>query len=130
MATFSGKSLAHLRTLDGRLQSILNEVIKYYDFTILCGHRGKQEQDSVYAAGKSKVRWPNSKHNSLPSKAVDIAPYPIDWTDEVRFARLMGHVERVAYEQGIKIRLGLDFSGDGRSNDERFLDFPHVELVE
>lgn len=130
MAKFGGQSLAHLRTLDGRLQSILNEVIKHYDFSILCGHRGQKEQDKAYATGHSKVRWPNSKHNTLPSKAVDIAPYPIDWSDEVRFARLMGHVERVAYEQGYKVRLGLDFSGDGRSVDERFLDFPHVELVD
>lgn len=130
MATFSGKSLAHLRTLDPRLQSILNEVIKYYDFTILCGHRGQQEQDAAFAAGNSKVRWPNSKHNSLPSKAVDIAPWPIDWKDTTRFARLMGHVERAAYEQGIRVRFGLDFSGDGFSADERFLDFPHVELVD
>lgn len=130
MAQFGSRSLAHLRTLDPRLQSILNEVIKYYDFSILCGHRGQKEQDKAFAEGKSKVRWPNSKHNSLPSKAVDIAPYPIDWNDEVRFARLMGHVERVAYEQGYRVRFGLDFDGDGWSTDERFLDFPHVELVD
>lgn len=130
MPSFSGKSLAHLRTCDARLQSILNEVIKYTDFTVLCGHRGQKEQAEALAAGKSKVGWPNSKHNSLPSKAVDIAPYPIDWNDEVRFARLMGHVERVANEQGIKLRFGLDFDGDGWSSDERFLDFPHIELVD
>lgn len=130
MPTFSGLSLAHLRTCDARLQSILNKVIEHYDFTVLCGHRGQTEQDAAFAAGKSKVRWPNSKHNSLPSKAVDIAPYPIDWKDTTRFARLMGHVERVANEQGIRIRLGLDFNGNGRSDDERFLDFPHVELVD
>lgn len=130
MAKFGARSLAELRTLDPRLQSILTEVIKYIDFTIICGHRGQAEQDKVYAEKKSKVKWPNSKHNTLPSKAVDIAPYPIDWNDEVRFARLMGHIERVAYEQGVKIRLGLDFNRNGRSNDESFLDFPHVELDE
>ncbi len=130
MPKFSSASLVQLRTLDPRLQSILNEVIKAYDFTVLCGHRGQTEQDQAFAAGKSKVRWPNSKHNTLPSKAVDIAPYPIDWNDEVRFARLMGHVERVAYEQGIRIRFGLDFDGDGFSSDERFLDFPHIELLD
>jgi peptidoglycan L-alanyl-D-glutamate endopeptidase CwlK len=100
------------------------------DHTVLCGHRGKKEQDEAVRNGKSKTPWPTSKHNRLPSKAIDVAPYPIDWDDEVRFARLMGHYERVAMEQGIKIRLGLDFNQNGRSNDEKFLDFPHIELVE
>jgi hypothetical protein len=130
MPQFGGTSLAHLRTADSRLQSLAHEVIKYMDHTVLCAYRGQQEQDAAFAAGKSKVRWPASKHNSLPSKAIDVAPYPIDWEDEVRFARLMGHYERVAYEQGIRIRLGLDFNGDGRSRDERFLDFPHIELAD
>lgn len=130
MATFGAQSLVQLRTLDARLQSILVEAIKGTDFTILCGHRGQKAQDAAFSERKSKVKYPNSKHNSLPSLAVDVAPYPIDWNDEVRFARLIGHIERVAYEQGIKVRVGLDFSGDGRSIDERFLDFPHVELVD
>lgn len=130
MPRFSSTSLAHLRTADARLQSIMHEAIKHYDFSVLCGHRGQTQQDAAYAAGKSKVRWPNSKHNSLPSKAVDIAPYPVDWNDEIRFARLMGHIERIANEQGIKVRFGLDFDSDGWSSDERFLDFPHVELVD
>lgn len=130
MPQFGATSLAHLRTADARLQSLAHEVIKYMDHTVLCAHRGQTEQDAAFAAGNSKVRWPNSKHNSLPAKAIDVAPYPIDWSDKIRFARLMGHYERVAYEQGIKIRLGLDFSGDGRSVDERFLDLPHVELVD
>lgn len=130
MPKFSGTSLAHLRTADARLQSLAHKVIEHMDHTILCAHRGQKEQDLAFSTGKSKVRWPNSKHNSLPAKAIDVAPYPIDWNDTHRFARLMGHYERVANEQGIKIRLGMDFSGDGRTVDERFLDFPHIELVE
>lgn len=130
MPHFGGTSLAHLRTADPRLQSLAHEVIKYFDHTILCAHRGQQLQDKAFDEGKSKVRWPKSKHNSLPSKAIDVAPYPIDWNDLVRFARLIGHYERVANEQGVKIRLGIDFDGDGRSVDERFLDFPHIELVD
>ena len=130
MPAFGGTSLAHLRTCDARLQSLAHEVIKHVDHTVLCGHRTQTQQDAVYAAGTSKVRWPNSKHNSLPSKAIDVAPYPIDWEDELRFARLIGHYERVANEQGIRIRLGLDFNRDGRSRDERFLDLPHIELVD
>ena len=130
MPSLSKRSLEQLNTCDPRLVAILNEVIKHYDFTVICGHRTQEDQDQVFREGTSKLRWPNSKHNSLPSKAVDIAPYPLDWDDEVRFARLMGHVERVANEQGIRLRFGLDFDGDGRSNDERFLDYPHVELVD
>jgi peptidoglycan L-alanyl-D-glutamate endopeptidase CwlK len=121
MATFGSASLVRLRTADPRLQSIMNAAIKEYDFTVLCGHRDKKEQDAAYAAGKSKEQWPNSKHNSVPSKAVDIAPYPIDWNDLKRFQALLEIVGRIANEQGIKIRFGRDFS--------TLHDWPHVELV-
>lgn len=122
MPSFSGTSLAALRTADPRLQSIMHEVIKYFDFTVLVGYRGKEDQDKAVAEGNSKTPWPASKHNTQPSKAVDVAPYPIDWKDTTRFARLMGHIERVASEQGIKIRLGMDFT--------TLRDFPHVELID
>lgn len=38
-------------------------------------------------------------------------------------------VLQCAAELDIKIRWGGDWSGDGRSSDERFFDGPHFELV-
>jgi peptidoglycan L-alanyl-D-glutamate endopeptidase CwlK len=100
----------------------MNEVIKVYDFTVLCGHRDQATQEAAFAAGTTKEHWPNSHHNSLPAKAVDIAPYPIDWNDLKRFSDLMEHVHSEANAQNIKVRFGRDFP--------TLHDWPHVELAE
>ena len=46
-----------------------------HDLAVVCGHRGKDDQDRLYAEGKSKVKWPHSKHNNLPSLAIDVVPW-------------------------------------------------------
>lgn len=138
MPTFSEVSRQRLATCDLRLQDILNEVIKYVDFTILEGHRGREAQERAFADGKSKLHYPHGKHNSLPSRAVDIAPWlpdvRIDWKDVVAMGRLMGFVQLIAMQKGIKLRFGLDWDGDWRTvdrdPDEDFLDAPHIELVD
>lgn len=134
MITLGKKSLAHLSTCDARLQDFIHrlaaEAPPHLDFSVLCGHRGEEEQEDAYRRGLSKVRWPNGKHNRVPSLAVDIAPYPIDWNDVFRFARLMGFAECVAWQMGLgdKIRFGHDFNRSGRT-DDKFVDWPHVELI-
>jgi peptidoglycan LD-endopeptidase CwlK len=130
MPNFSVRSKEKLATCDARLQRILNEAIKYRDFSVLCGHRNKEDQEEAYRTGNSTQRWPNSKHNSLPSKAVDIAPYPIDWSDSARFARLVGFIEYIAMSMSIRIRWGGDWNGNMRTKDEKLVDMPHIELVE
>lgn len=139
MPQFSARSAERLATCDQRLQDILNEAIKYVDFTVLCGHRNEEDQLEAFMEGKSKVVWPNSKHNGLPSKAVDIAPWfpdvKIDWKDIPAFARLAGYIQRIADEKGVKIRWGGDWDGDWRTathdpNERGFLDGPHIELVD
>lgn len=130
MPQFSKLSEQRLATCDPRLQAIAREAIKYVDFTIVCGHRDQEEQDDAFRRGLSKLKWPLSKHNAMPSKAFDFAPYPVDWNDKLRFARMFGLIECIAKQQGVSIRWGGDFSSDGRSADEQFIDLPHIELVE
>lgn len=138
MPQFSALSQERLATCDMRLQIIMNEVIKRVDCVVLEGHRGKVAQEAAFAAGKSQKHWPDGNHNSMPSKAVDVAPYlpeiKIDWGDLIAFGRLMGYIQRVADERQIKLRFGLDWDGDWRSvnrdPNEHFLDAPHVELIE
>ena len=129
MSSFGAKSLERLATCDPRLQELLKVAITHVDFTVLCGHRTEVEQNEAFAQKHSTVRWPNSKHNSLPAIAVDVAPFPIDWNDTARFARLAGYIERIADEKGIAIRWGGDWNGNWRTLDERFIDMPHIELV-
>lgn len=95
---------------------------------ILCGHRWQAEQDQAFRDGKSKLKWPQGKHNTLPSQTVDIAPYPVDWIVTHAFARLAGYIQCVADSMGIAIRWGGDWNQNGKTKDERFLDFPHFEL--
>jgi peptidoglycan L-alanyl-D-glutamate endopeptidase CwlK len=119
---FGATSLMRLSTCDEKLKEILFEAIKHFDFTVLEGHRGEAAQNLAVQQGRSQTPWPTSKHNSMPSKAVDIAPYPIDWKNIERFKELGALIKKVAAEKKIKIRWGGDFKS--------FKDYPHFELVE
>lgn len=132
---FGVTSVYQLSTCTPALQRLLNEAIrrapKWLDFAVTQGHRGEADQSAAFAKGTSKKRWPDSKHNTSPSRAVDIRPAspfnPEDWNDKLRFARIVGFIEGVAVDLGIPIRSGLDWNMDGRSLDETFLDLPHLE---
>ena len=157
MPTYSKASLAKLATCDPRLQEICHEVIKHWDHTVLYGHRIKEQQDAAVAAGNSKTPWPHSPHNKYPSLAVDLAPYyanipgGVDWrTDKElfdaikdrnitegldvlenikRWMAFTGFVRGIAAAKGINIRVGADWDGDQKFNDQMFVDLPHVELI-
>lgn len=137
MPQFSQSSLEKLATCDPRLQLIAHEAIKVIDFKVDKGHRGQAEQDAAVAAGTSKKPWPTGNHNALPSRAMDLIPLAkdgINWKDLILFGRLMGVIQTIAFQKGIKLRYGLDWDGDMRSvnvdSSETFLDAPHVELNE
>lgn len=130
MPRFGEKSKAQLASAHPELQRLFNAVIEFYDCTILEGHRGEARQNQLYEDGKTTLRWPHSKHNVLPSRAVDVAPYPIDWGDRERFYFLAGVVKAYANALGIKVRWGGDWDSDDDLHDQRFDDLPHWELVE
>lgn len=118
----------------------MGAVIGLFDFTVLEGHRGEEAQNRAYAKGLSKLPWPRGKHNSSPSKAVDIAPYPIDWGDgetplkaeatRQRFCYLAGFVMAVALQREISLRWGGDWNGNRDTRDESFRDLGHFEILE
>ena len=130
MYKFGKSSEERLKTCHPRIQEILYEAIQIVDFSVLCGHRNQADQDDVFHKGMSKVKFPNSKHNSLPSLAVDVAPYPIDWNNLDRFTHLIGIIRGIAHARRIKIRCGIDWDSDGDITDHSFMDYPHFELVE
>ncbi len=129
MPTFSETSRNRLLTCHPDLQAVFNAVILHTDCAILCGHRNQADQDEALRTGKSKLGWPNSAHNSLPSRAVDAAPFPIDWNDADRFLLFAGFVKGLAAGMGIKLRIGADWDGDMTSKDQTFHDLPHFELI-
>jgi len=116
----------------------MNEVIKYYDCSIVCGHRGEIAQNEAYSVGNSEVKWPNSKHNKFPSHAVDVAPYEktsIDW-NKLQSAYFAGWVMAIAarlFDEGKiqhHIRCGIDWDRDNDINDTKFWDAGHFEIIE
>lgn len=122
MNKFSKRSLEQLSTCDQRLQDLFTKVLQEMDCTIIEGHRGREKQNRMVEEGKSKVKWPRSKHNTFPSKAVDVMPYPIDWNDMERLQEFASIVKKTAKRMNIKIKWGGDF--------ESFFDGPHWELEE
>ena len=130
MPSFSQTSKDNLATAEEPLQRLFNRVIKKFDCSVICGHRGREEQEKAFREGKSQARFGQSKHNHYPSRAVDVVPYPIDWEDREYFARFAGYVQAVADDEGINIRWGGDWDMDNRSNDETFSDLPHFELMD
>lgn len=128
MPTFSESSIAKLLTCHYDLQRVFNLVIVEFDCSVLCGFRGKNEQEKAFKQKKTKLAWPKSKHNRMPSLAIDVIPYPVNWHDTESFYRLKEVVFRIAYDCNVELIWGGDWDGDGSSDDERFLDFPHFEI--
>ena len=128
MAKFGSRSKARLATCDEDLQELFEEVVRIFDCTVLCGHRGEKDQNEAYDKGNSKVKYPNGRHNAKPSNAVDVTPYPVDWEDLDRMNYFAGIVKGIAHMKGIPIRWGGDWNDNTDLKDNNFDDLPHFEL--
>lgn len=129
MPAFGDKSKGNLRQAHPDLQLLFEKVVEKYDCSVICGHRDEMTQNDLFEQGMSKLQWPDSKHNKMPSLAVDVVPYPVDWKDKARFYHFAGYVFGVARSMGIKLRWGGDWDGDLSFSDQNFHDLPHFELV-
>lgn len=129
MPEFSRQSKERLSACDHRLQILFQRVVREFDCTVLEGHRDKERQNLLFGEGKSKARYPNSKHNTMPSMAVDVAPYPINWNDRERFYWFAGFVQATARELCIPIRWGGDWNQNWSKADNAFDDLVHFELA-
>ena len=121
-----------LADVDPRLVDLVKTVSMLFpSIMVVCGYRGKAEQDKAFAEGKSKVKWPNGKHNKRPSLAVDLAIVragKIDWSSKTDFAALGGAMLMAAKLKGLDLRWGGDFNGNRDFKDDGFVDSPHFEL--
>ena len=137
MNHFSEISKQRLQTCHKDLRALFAHVIIDYDTTIVEGHRGEEAQNKAYAEGKSKLKFPNSKHNKYPSQAVDAVPFingRISWSRE-NLLLFSGYVLGIAdqlFRIGVishRIRLGADWDKDKDVTDETFRDEPHFEII-
>ena len=128
MPKFGSTSRKRLATCDEKLQKVFNKVIEYVDCSVLEGTRSEATQNKYYKEGKSKFKFPGSKHNSMPSRAADVTPYPVYWEDRERQTLFAGFVIGLAKGMGINLRWGGDWDMDFQVNDNKFDDFPHFEV--
>ena len=135
MPKFGTRSKRNLSEALVDLQKIFEHVIKYFDCSIIEGHRGEEEQNKAYYSGKSQIKYPNGKHNKQPSEAVDAVPYPINWNDTKRMIYFAGFVVGIAqwmYDRNEithLIRWGGDWNSNFDLNDQTFIDYPHFEII-
>jgi hypothetical protein len=127
MAKFGKTSLGRLAGVDYRLQDLAHRIVlEHHDCSVIYGLRTHEEQAKLVQAGLSKTM--NSKH--LVGKAIDLAPYPIDWDDTKRFYYFSGMVLAMAKEMDIPLRWGGDWDMDNDLNDQTFMDLVHFELTD
>lgn len=119
MPKFGTRSRGNLNQCHPDLVSVAEVAIMDYDFSVIEGHRPKSEQDEAFKTGASKLKFPYSKHNTLPSFAMDIVPYPVDWENLHRFQELAVVVKKAADRLGVDIHWGYDLWG---------WDMPHWQL--
>lgn len=130
MPVFSPASTVKLRDVHPELQRLCNALIEDVDFLVVTGHRDQADQDEAYAKGYSQVKWPYGKHNSSPSRAVDLKRWPIDWDDVSGDYYFAGWVMATAKRLGIALRWGGDWDGDQEVKDNGFNDLGHFELMD
>ena len=132
-------SQGRLDTCHDDIQMIWGEIAKYINTTVLCGHREEAEQNSAFESNHSKVQWPNSTHNSLPSMGIDSAPWiasirNVDYNDYKALSKFAGFILLIAiqlFREGKTthlIKWGGDWDMDGRTIDQTFNDLVHFEL--
>ncbi len=140
MPKFGKKSSVELSTCHPTLQKLFNKVVKTYDCAVRCGYRGQVDQDEAYVQGRSSVKYPDGKHNRIPSLAVDVYPYPVVLPDKkkrpetyvkdlARYYHFAGYVTGVAENMGVKVRWGGDWDKDFDLLDQTFDDLVHWEIV-
>jgi peptidoglycan L-alanyl-D-glutamate endopeptidase CwlK len=113
------------------------------DFGISHGFRSPEEQNKLFQQGRDgnpgeivthKDGYRNkSKHNLMPSHAVDIFCWPREiMYDEKHLCYVAGIVMSCAAELGVKLRWGNNWNNDGllvcKDPSERFSDMPHFEI--
>lgn len=128
---YSRKSLERLKTCDKKIRNLMIFALENskFDITIACGFRSDIDQQLAFQQGKSKAKWGESKHNTFPSKAIDIYPYSQrrmcngDKEGDIeKIKELSEHIKECAKKLDINIKWGGDW--------KNFKDYPHWELVE
>jgi len=135
--SYGRNSLKKYELLSPGLQRVANRVQGYgiLDFSIIESFRPRAEQNRLYDMDppRTKVLWPHSKHNHLPSVAMDCVPYVVgklSWF-KLHCCILAGLMLAAAKEEGVKLRWGGNWDMDSEPiTDQDFQDLVHFEEVD
>ncbi len=105
MSQWSSKSKKRLDTCHQDLQILANAVLKIHDCSVFEGYRDEETQNKYFANKTSRVQFPNGKHNTMPSMAIDLAPYksgmdPYDMENVLYFAGIVMATAARLYDKG------------------------------
>ena len=128
MPRYGKRSKKRMEGIDSRLRKVLDELIKIMDVTIIEGVRSDENQQEYFIKGKSKIDGVTKKGQHQKGKAVDLAPYPIDWEDRDRMHYMGGMLRGIGHMMGYKLRWGGDWDMDTKVKDNRFDDLVHFEI--
>lgn len=70
------------------LKNVRSEFLEAH---VSCSFRNEKDQNDAFARGASKAKWPHSKHNFLPSRAIDLfelTEYGVARFDPMWYAKL------------------------------------------
>ena len=134
---YGKSSKSELEMADTRLRQVFNKSLELgrIDITIIETIRSREKQNKYFREGKSKVEWPDGKHNiktiSEKSKAIDAGPYIDGLSDNFNHCCfLAGVILAVARSLEVNIKWGGNWDMDGEPvTDQDFQDLYHYELI-
>lgn len=141
MYKLSNQSKKNLSSCNPEIKDVVHHVLKFIDVGVAEGHRGKERQNSLFQKKKTKVHWPNSKHNTLPSDAIDLVVFVKDfgYIDENSapkkyrqyYGFLAGIINAYCFEKNYNIRWGGDWNSNADFNEpsQNFDDLVHFEIT-
>ena len=128
--TLSQRSLTALKGVHPNMVRVVKRAISIttQDFLVTEGVRTPERQRELYAQGRTKpgkkVTWTLKSNHFVQASgyghAVDLCPYPVDWNDLTKFAKIVDAMKRAALMEGVRITAGADW---------RTPDRPHFELA-
>ena len=139
MNKWSRTSEKKLSSCHPDLIAIMNQVLEVQDCTIIAGGRNEKAQEKAFYMGKSKLKFPQSKHNTVPSQAVDVAMFKdgqVQWDldNAIIMSRAIYNVwqsmladDKVACQ----LRFGLTWTDNpfDEIKEGQFVDGFHIEIV-
>ncbi len=126
----SDSSIKNLENVHPDLVILMKDLSQFCPIRVLCGYRDQQAQDHAVASGASKKPWPTSKHNIVPSRAIDLCIEPYNPDDILQCLYLNAFVMGFGTARGLKLRSGADWNGNfSPSTSPSPKDYFHIELM-